>query len=159
MEHCETCKSLGEINNSWQVCRLNLFKLPFILTLSQTTNFELFQIERVRRRQLKLDDIGWKVSKWVENSVGKGEIAHYEQFLLFLQCFQKACFPGASRGVWEWVNCQNMLIITPTGDKFNLIISYFTDQICLPFSIPNATEEYCSNYVEKYESSDGGDCS
>ena len=28
-------------------------------------------------------------SKWVENTVGKGEIAHYEQFLLFPQCFQK----------------------------------------------------------------------
>ena len=33
-----------------------------------------------------------KVSKLVENIVGKGEIAHYEQFLLFPQCFQKACF-------------------------------------------------------------------
>ena len=27
--------------------------------------------------------------KWVENSVEKGEIARYEQFLLFPQCFQK----------------------------------------------------------------------
>ena len=27
--------------------------------------------------------------KRVENIVGKGEIAHLEQFLLFLQCFQK----------------------------------------------------------------------
>ena len=36
----------------------------------------------------------------------KGEIACYEQFLLFSQCFQKACLPGASKGVvvWEWVN-------------------------------------------------------
>ena len=44
-------------------------------------------------------------SKWVENTVGKGEIAGYEQFLLFPQCFQKACLPGASKGVivWEWV--------------------------------------------------------
>ena len=25
----------------------------------------------------------------MENTVGKGEIARYEQFLLFLQCFQK----------------------------------------------------------------------
>ena len=35
----------------------------------------------------------------------KGEIARYEQFLLFPQCFQKACVPGASKGVivWEWV--------------------------------------------------------
>ena len=38
--------------------------------------------------------------------MGKQEIARYEQFLLFPQCFQKACFPGASKGVivWEWVN-------------------------------------------------------
>ena len=37
--------------------------------------------------------------------MGKGEIAHYERFLLFLQCFQKACFLGASKRVivWEWV--------------------------------------------------------
>ena len=44
-------------------------------------------------------------SKWVENTVGKGEIARYEQFLLFPQCFQKASFPGASKDVvvWEWV--------------------------------------------------------
>ena len=27
-----------------------------------------------------------------KNTVGKGEIARYEQFLLFPQCFQKACF-------------------------------------------------------------------
>ena len=47
-----------------------------------------------------------KLSKWVENTVGKGEIARYEQFLLFPLCFQKACFPGASKDVivWEWVN-------------------------------------------------------
>ena len=38
--------------------------------------------------------------------MGKGEIACYKQFLLFPQCFQNACFPGASKGVivWEWVN-------------------------------------------------------
>ena len=35
--------------------------------------------------------------KWVENTVGKGEIARYEQFLLFPQCFQKACLPGGGR--------------------------------------------------------------
>ena len=41
----------------------------------------------------------------MENTVGKGEIARYEQFLLFPQCFQKVCFLGASKGVivWEWV--------------------------------------------------------
>ena len=53
----------------------------------------------------KLDENGRKLSKRLENTVGKGEIARYEQFLLFPQCFQKACFPRASKGVivWEWV--------------------------------------------------------
>ena len=32
---------------------------------------------------------GIKFSKWVENSVGKGEIARYEQFLLFPRCLKK----------------------------------------------------------------------
>ena len=39
----------------------------------------------------KLDDKGKNFSKRVENTVGKWEIAHYEQFLLFSQWFQKAC--------------------------------------------------------------------
>ena len=49
-----------------------------------------------------------KLSKQVENTVGKGEIARNEQFLFFPQGFQKACFPGVSKGVivWEWVNIQ-----------------------------------------------------
>ena len=28
---------------------------------------------------------------WVENTVGKGENAGYQHFLLFPQCFQKTC--------------------------------------------------------------------
>ena len=47
----------------------------------------------------KFDENERKLSKQVENTVGKGDIAHYEQFLVFLQCFQKACFLGASKGV------------------------------------------------------------
>ena len=78
----------------------------FLLTHYQTTNFRLFQTERVCRRQFQFDENRRKLSKRVENIVGKGEIARYEQFLLFPRCFQKACFPGVSTGVivWEWVN-------------------------------------------------------
>jgi hypothetical protein len=32
---------------------------------------------------LKFDENSRKFSKWVENTVGKGEIAHHDQFLLF----------------------------------------------------------------------------
>ena len=61
----------------------------------------------------KFDENGRKLSKRVENNVGKGEIARYEQFLLFPQCFQKACFPGASKGVivLEWVNHTRMQFV------------------------------------------------
>ena len=32
-----------------------------------------------------------ELSKQAENIVGKGEIARYEQFVLFPLCFQKTC--------------------------------------------------------------------
>ena len=41
--------------------------------------------------KFKFDENGRKFSKWLENTVGKGEIARYEQFLLFPLCFQKTC--------------------------------------------------------------------
>ena len=65
--------------------------------------------------------MGRELSKWVENTLGKGEIAHYEQFLLFPQCFQKACFTGASKGVivWEWVN----------GDSSQIHVSWTERQV------------------------------
>ena len=37
----------------------------------------------------KLNENGRKFSKWVKNTVGRGEIACYEQFLLFPQFFSK----------------------------------------------------------------------
>ena len=39
----------------------------------------------------KFDENCKKLSKWVENTVGRGEIARYKQFLLFPLCFQNAC--------------------------------------------------------------------
>ena len=61
----------------------------------------------------KFDENGRQLSKWIENTVGIGEIARYEQFLIFPQCFRKVCFPGASKGVivWEWINSTPWFII------------------------------------------------
>ena len=71
----------------------------------------------------KFDENSRKFSKRVENTVGKGEIAHYEQFLLFPQCFQKACFQGASKGVivWEWVN---FLIQRPSNEELQREVTH-----------------------------------
>ena len=41
--------------------------------------------------------MGIELSGWVENIVGKGEIARYEQFLLFPQCFQKLSVVDVSK--------------------------------------------------------------
>ena len=57
----------------------------------------------------KFDENSRKFSTRVENTVSKGKIVRYEQFLL-CPLFSKACFPGASKGgiVWEWVKTRNM---------------------------------------------------
>ena len=69
----------------------------------------------------KFDKNGRKLSKRVENTVGKGEIARYEQFLLFPQCFQKVCFLRASKDVivWEWVKT----IQEKAGNHFSTMFS------------------------------------
>ena len=69
--------------------RFHFERVLFRLFFSQTTNFRLFQTERLCRRQLKCDENRRRYSKRIENTVGKGEIARYEQFLLFPQCFQR----------------------------------------------------------------------
>ena len=61
--------------------------------------FDWSKLKQFADDNFKFDENSRKFSKWVENTVGKGEIAHYEQFLLFPQCFQKAYFPGASKDV------------------------------------------------------------
>ena len=70
------------------------------------------KLKRFADDNFKFDENGRKLLKRVANTVGKGEIPCYEQFLLFQKCFQKACFRGASKGVvvWEWVN-KNMAIV------------------------------------------------
>ena len=42
----------------------------------------------------KFDENGRKLSKKLENTVGKGEIARYAEFHLFPQCFQRVVSPG-----------------------------------------------------------------
>ena len=59
------------------------------LTHYQMTNFRLFQTEEFADNNSKFYENGGKCPKWLENTVGKGEIACDDQFLLFLQCFQK----------------------------------------------------------------------
>ena len=50
-------------------------------------NFRVFADDN-----FKLDENGIRFSKWVENTVGKGEIARKEQFLLFPTVFSANSF-------------------------------------------------------------------
>ena len=53
------------------------------LTHYQTTNLDHFKLKKFADDNFKFDENGRKLFKQVENTVGKGENAHYEQFLLF----------------------------------------------------------------------------
>ena len=98
-------------------CRTNVpITRPQILDFSKLKEFA--------DDNFKFDENGRKLSKQVENTVGKGEIAHYEQFLLFPQCFQKACFPGASKGVivWEWVKSKDKILRKPLKKEMKFML-------------------------------------
>ena len=58
------------------------------LTLSQTRNFRLLEFAG---NGFKFYVNGRKFFKRVEKTVGKGEIAGFEEFLLLPQRFQKTC--------------------------------------------------------------------
>ena len=76
------------------------------LSLSQTTNSDSSKLKELADDNFKVDENGRMFYKCVENTVGKGEIALYEQFLLFPQCFQKTCTANTQEPgfVWERVN-------------------------------------------------------
>ena len=74
-------------DNHVRACICQLFLKPFpkqqILDSSKLKEFV--------DNNFKFDENCRHFSNWVENTVGKGEIARHEQFLLFPQCFPKTC--------------------------------------------------------------------
>ena len=69
--------------------------VPVIIQLSVIYPFpndkflDCSKLKEIANDNFKFDVMGKKFSRWVKNTVGKGEIARNEQFLLFPQCFQK----------------------------------------------------------------------
>ena len=69
-------------------------KLPAILTIKPIPNDKFLGSSKLKAfadDNFKYDENGRKFFKWVENMVGRGEIACYEEFLLFPQCFLITC--------------------------------------------------------------------
>ena len=62
---------------------------PIINPLPDNKSLDASNLKEFADNNFKFDGNGGKFSEKIENTVGKGEIAHYEQFLLFPQCFQK----------------------------------------------------------------------
>ena len=55
------------------------------------TNLDSSKLKEFADDNFRFDENARKFFKQVENTVGKGEIARNEQFLLFPQCFLKTC--------------------------------------------------------------------
>ena len=108
------------------------------LTHYQRQILDSSKLKKLVEDNFKFDENSRKLSKRAENKVGKGEIARYEQFLPFPQCFQKACFPGASKGVvvWEWVKVS---VKTSESDDFFLLSRSinFPKYLILPVMLRN----------------------
>ena len=68
-----------------------LFSVPHILVSPYPKGqiLDFSEIKEFADDNFKFDENGRKFFKRLENTVEKGEIARYEQFLLFPQCFQK----------------------------------------------------------------------
>ena len=58
-------------------------------TFSKQKLLDSSKLKEFADDNFKCDENGAEFSKRLENTLGKGEIARYEQFLLFPQCFQR----------------------------------------------------------------------
>ena len=66
---------------------LQLYSQPF----PKRQILDSSKLKEFANDNFRFDKNGMKFSKWVENTAEQGEIARYEQFLLFPQCFHKTC--------------------------------------------------------------------
>ena len=94
-----TEKFKGTIDVWWIVHILDHINL----TLDLTDQFWALRIQQqINIWCQQYWQLGVQFSDWVENIVGKEEIARYKQFLLFLQCFQKLSVVDALK----WVSAE-----------------------------------------------------
>ena len=75
----------------WLLACFQIFALilRLINSLPNDKFLDSSKLKEFADNNLKFDENGRRFTKRVENTVGKGEVARYDQFLLFSQCFQK----------------------------------------------------------------------
>ena len=86
---------LHGVEESMDTQKVKQYKKVSTLTSSNPVQNDKFldssKLEQFADDNFMFGGNGRKLSKRVENTIGKGEIARNEQFLLFPQCFQKTC--------------------------------------------------------------------
>ena len=63
----------------------------FFLPFPKRQSLDSSKLRKFADDNFPFDENGKNVLQKGRNAVGKGEIAHYELFLLFPQCFKKTC--------------------------------------------------------------------
>ena len=56
-------------------------------------NIDSSKLKEYANDNFTFHENGRKLSTWIENTLGKGEIVRYKQILLFPQYFQNICTP------------------------------------------------------------------
>ena len=74
--------NLDQSKNLWFGKEFPLSHMPILGSSYSAANKDNYDVKI-------MDKWGIQLSDSVENNMGKGEIAHYKQFLLFPQCFHK----------------------------------------------------------------------
>ena len=84
----------SQVISWWQLTYSSVFFISPVLGWSP----EVSCLKKPSDSTAETEDLQWwllhlkiepsKFAKWVENIVWKGEIPHYDQFLVFPQCFQ-----------------------------------------------------------------------
>ena len=70
---------------------LSTFSSFFFKPFPERQIFNSSKLKEFVDNSFRFDEIGKLLSERVESTAGKGEIAHYEQCLLFPEYFQETC--------------------------------------------------------------------
>ena len=73
----------------WKAYSLRLYNVFHPINRFPNKTLDSSKLKEFADNNFKFVENGRKLFKQVEHNEGKGEIARYEQFLLFPQCFQK----------------------------------------------------------------------
>ena len=79
------CSPSNPLSSHFQPAEKGVFFSPF----PNRQILNCFKLKEFADSYFKLDENGGYFSKRIGNTVGEGEIARFEQFLLYRQCFQK----------------------------------------------------------------------